>query len=198
MKYSYNLTEEIARWAFEVHVKKNNFWIAFTNPTAGPWKRIESFDVKKNKGEVYRFDREEKRPDIILINDILNIIIIIEAKDNLQKLSNIDQVKKSCKVTIDIAKILKSIKDNKYWLNRFTYKIFNGLLWGSSSKSSKEDIEMLFNNYFKEFKKINFKIIEENQIAIESLKDENNDIILNFYSSSNNKICDEIIKNLKS
>ena len=198
MKYSYNLTEEIARWAFEVHVKKNNFWIAFTNPTAGPWKRIESFDVKKNKGEVYRFDREEKRPDIILINDILNIIIIIEAKDNLQKLSNVDQVKKSCKVTIDIAKILKSIKDNKYWLNRFTYKIFNGLLWGSSSKSSKEDIEMLFNNYFKEFKKINSKIIEENQIAIESLKDENNDIILNFYSSSNNKICDEIIKNLKS
>ena len=57
---------------------------------------------------------------------------------------------------------------------------------------------MLFNNYFKEFKKINSKIIEENQIAIESLKDENNDIILNFYSSSNNKICDEIIKNLKS
>jgi hypothetical protein len=43
MNYSYNLTEEICRWSFEVHIKKlESWWIAFTNPTAGPWKKIES------------------------------------------------------------------------------------------------------------------------------------------------------------
>ena len=37
------VNEEIARWAFEIIFKKNDQWtIAFTNPTAGPWKTIKS------------------------------------------------------------------------------------------------------------------------------------------------------------
>ena len=37
--YTFRLTEEIARWAFEVVCKNSSDWyIAFTNPTAGPWK----------------------------------------------------------------------------------------------------------------------------------------------------------------
>ena len=48
------LNEEIARWAFEIIFKTNTSWhIAFTNPTAGPWKTIKSVSLQSGKeGEV--------------------------------------------------------------------------------------------------------------------------------------------------
>lgn len=85
----YHLTEEISRWAFEVACREQTSWdIAFTNPTAGPWKTIKAKGALGDLGEVYRFALEENRPDIILINDDINIIIIVEAKDSLEKLIN--------------------------------------------------------------------------------------------------------------
>ena len=67
------LNEEIARWAFEILFKTNTEWkIAFTNPTAGPWKTIKANSLTDNtEGEVYRFILEEDRPDIIMYNDRL-------------------------------------------------------------------------------------------------------------------------------
>ena len=93
MNYIYNLTEEICRLSFEVHTKKlNNWWIAFTNPTAGPWKKIEGFNKDNKKGEVFRYERDVPRPDIIIVNDKLKTIIIFEAKDNLAKLNVESQI----------------------------------------------------------------------------------------------------------
>lgn len=82
------LNEEIARWAFEIIFKTNTSWhIAFTNPTAGPWKTIKSVSLQSGKeGEVYRFILEEDRPDIIMYNDSLRVVLIFEAKDSLEKL----------------------------------------------------------------------------------------------------------------
>ena len=87
------LNEELARWAFEIIISNNTEWeIAFTNPTAGPWKTVKAHSLKTNKkGEVYRFILEEDRPDIIIYNDKLKSLIIFEAKDNLEKLLEEEQ-----------------------------------------------------------------------------------------------------------
>ena len=82
------------------------------------------------KGEVFRFGRDEKRPDIVIVNDELKIMIIFEAKDSLDKLKSKNQIEKSCKVVEDMAKTLNSIIDNSYWGERHSYKKYNGLLWG--------------------------------------------------------------------
>ena len=97
--YSFRLTEEISRWAFEIICKGDNDWyVAFTNPTAGPWKTIKGLDKSGKEGEVYRFELEETRPDIVLVNDKLKIIIIVEAKDSIEKLTHGDQAEKSVEV----------------------------------------------------------------------------------------------------
>lgn len=198
MKYSYNLSEEIARWAFEVHIKSLNvWWIAFTNPTAGPWKRIESFNLNNEKGEIYRFDIDEKRPDIVVVNDELKIIIIFEAKDYLNKLNIESQVTKSALVIDDMAKVLKGIKDNNYWGNRSQYSIYNGLLWGSEIKSKLVDVNITFKNYSTALRKINSKINDSIQVGIESMKDENENIKLYFFSNSSTELAKHILKSLE-
>lgn len=198
MTYTYKLTEEISRWAFEIHVKnKKSWWIAFTNPTAGPWKRIESFDKNKNKGEVYRFDRDEKRPDIVIVNDDLKSIIIFEAKDTLEKLKVESQTAKSCLVINDMAETLASIKDNPFWGDRHSYKIYNGLLWGSSSPSSASSVEEAFLVYSNELKKINSIVDTTIQIGIESTKNNNSSIILHYHTNSNSESAKDIIQTLK-
>lgn len=93
-KYTFRLTEEIARWAFEVLLSKNPDWyIAFTNPTAGPWKRVTAINERGVEGEVHRFARDEERPDLLLISDKYEVVIIIEAKDSLPKLIKDKQIK---------------------------------------------------------------------------------------------------------
>ena len=128
------LNEEIARWAFETVFKKNSAWrIAFTNPTAGPWKTIKADSLLNgNEGEVYRFILEEDRPDIIMYNDALKAVIIFEAKDSLEKLLVEKQATKSADVVIKLAQLLQGKYDNEYWRGRQSYKIILGLLWGST------------------------------------------------------------------
>ena len=63
--YSYTINEEIVRWAFEVFLRnksEDKWWVAFTNPTAGPWKKIEAPNNGGKLFEIYRFAREEDRP----------------------------------------------------------------------------------------------------------------------------------------
>lgn len=135
VKYQYRINEEITRWTTEVYIRSNpnrNWYIAFTNPTAGPWKKIT---VKNDNGksiEVYRFDREEKRPDLVLINDKAGIILIVEAKYDLDDLLNEAQMRKSVKVVVDMAEVLKNITV-KEWKTRNTYKIVASFLWYSSN-----------------------------------------------------------------
>lgn len=152
--YTYKLTEEIARWAFEIKCKQSaDLWfIAFTNPTAGPWKTIKCTNVDGIIGEVYRFTLEETRPDIILVNDYLRTIIIIEAKDSLNKLIIGNQVKKSIKVMINLSEILSKSKSSQYWNKRSEYTTITGLLWGSETNTTSTQRDNMFDKYYDEIR----------------------------------------------
>lgn len=129
------LNEEIARWAFEILFKENTAWvIAFTNPTAGPWKTIKASSLRDGTvGEVYRFILEEDRPDIIMYNDELQTIIIFEAKDSLEKLMDCSQATKSSAVVVKLAALLNNSATNPFWRGRENYKVILGLLWGATN-----------------------------------------------------------------
>jgi hypothetical protein len=106
LPYTFRLTEEISRWAFEVHVNTLSDWyIAFSNPTAGPWKRLMARDEAGIEGEVHRFEREEDRPDLVLVNDNLSTLVIVEAKDSLAALVARTQVVKSSAVVQALARL---------------------------------------------------------------------------------------------
>ncbi|MGM9662330.1 MAG: hypothetical protein ACI3WR_04490 [Oscillospiraceae bacterium] len=144
------LNEEIARWAFEILFKTDTSWhIAFTNPTAGPWKTMKAVSLKSGEeGEVYRFILEEDRPDIVMYNDDLRAVIIFEAKDSLQKLREEKQAKKSAAVVVKLAGILRAKDGNSFWKGRETYRIVLGLLWGSTERPETEaEKEELFDYY---------------------------------------------------
>lgn len=147
------LTEEMSRWAFEVKCKLSKTWdIVFTNPTAGPWKTIQSKDDEGNLGEVYRFGVDEERPDIIIVNDELKEIIIIEAKNSIDKLIQGTQIEKSVKVVGDISSTLKTT-NNKYWGQRKNYPIVLGILWGAENTVKSSDILSVFSQYREEIRK---------------------------------------------
>ena len=165
------LNEEIARWAFEILCKEKKSWhIAFTNPTAGPWKTIKAKALNsKKEGEVYRFILEENRPDIIIYNDALKVIIIIEAKDTLEKLLVNKQPVKSTEVVIKLARILNAKASNEFWNGRENYTVILGLLWGSTdTPETSAEKNNLFDSYQRQIK--NKSIVENNLIiGIETL-----------------------------
>lgn len=172
-EYIYNLTEEIARWSFEVSCKTNKDWyIAFSNPTAGPWKSIKAMDKLGNEGNIYTFDAQENRPDIVLVNDKLRIIIIIEAKADYSDLLNEAQMKKSVKVVADLSKMLQKMRDDQYWGKRYMYKIYVGLLWGTSTPLHSAEKKELFDLYHSEILGLN-NIDKRLILGIEVLKDDN-------------------------
>ena len=163
--YNFKLTEEIARWAFEIICHENpNWYISFTNPTAGPWKTIKGLDKSGTEGEVYRFELEETRPDIVLVNDQLQLIIIIEAKDSLKKLTHANQSYKSVEVVNTLNSLLKSseVKSNPFWGKRADYTILTGLLWGAETPTSIIERSTTFDEYHKNMK--NFPQLTNNII----------------------------------
>lgn len=147
----YRLTEEIARWAFEVRCMQSKCWyVAFTNPTAGPWKSVKARAEDSSEGEIYRFGSTEERPDIVLINDELKLVIIIEAKDSIAKLTAPNQAEKSAKVVCDMAKVLHSLSSNDYWKGREEYRVIVGLLWGAEIKASTTERKKTFDLYLEQ------------------------------------------------
>lgn len=144
------LNEEISRWAFEIIFKRNPHWrIAFTNPTAGPWKTIKALNSEGVEGEVYRFPLEETRPDIILYNDELEAVLIIEAKDSLNKLVTGNQAEKSVEVVEHLTNILSGLGDNPYWGRRAYYPTYMGILWGSRDVlSNNTAVSAVFDTYY--------------------------------------------------
>lgn len=143
------LNEEIARWAFEILFKDRNDWvITFTNPTAGPWKTIKASDIHGEMGEVYRFALKENRPDIVMYNDALRTVMIIEAKDDIDKLIAGDQAEKSAEVVNDLAVKLRTLSENPYWSMRTDYSIVLGILWGSNDEpASNRSKERVYDKY---------------------------------------------------
>jgi len=136
--YTYKPNEEVARWATEVYIKSNTklgWWIAFTNPTAGPWKKIVIPIENGGTAEIYRFVREEERPDLILVNDKRKAVLIVEAKDYLGKLITKAQMLKSVRVIDRISKMLATSSNSK-WAHRSAYKIIPSFLWMCENKQT--------------------------------------------------------------
>lgn len=150
MKYKFKLTEEVVRWVFEVETKKNSseYYIAFTNPTAGPWKKITFKNNDNIFKEVYRFESEEKRPDLVLVDDSNKKICIIEAKDYLNNLLKSNQPSKTVEVFEDMIHKFKN-SQNKLLKSKSEYTMVFGLLWGCDSATSDEDLKNLFNEHIK-------------------------------------------------
>lgn len=134
--YEYKMTEEIVRWVLDVHIRTNDmarrkWWIAFTNPTAGPWK---SFKAKTDKGmkEVHRFGRSDYRPDLVLVCDDLRLTLTIEAKSECEKLTSERQMMKSVEALQDMCNVSRSLSDHPAWAQRSSYHCIPGFAWGET------------------------------------------------------------------
>ena len=133
------VSEEIVRWGFEVTINKNDSWVvAFTNPTAGPWKRILGEDTSGCEGEVHRFAVDEKRPDLVIFSDKYETVLIIEAKTDFAGLAHPGQIQKTCDLFLGLKELLGNQKENAFWGQRSDYKYELGLLWGKGSESTQE------------------------------------------------------------
>jgi hypothetical protein len=150
LPYTFEVNEEIARWTLEIFLYEHGdlgWWIAFTNPTAGPWKTISSINTDGKLEEIYRFTREENRPDLVLVNDELKIIVIMEAKEEVSSLLKNDQMIKSVEVIENMKKILSSLI-NKSWLKRRSYKIIPGFLWYAGEREKAIPESKSVDNFF--------------------------------------------------
>ncbi len=201
MRQINRLNEEIARWAFEIIFKSNQSWkIAFTNPTAGPWKTIKAPSLRNGaEGEVYRFALEEDRPDIIMFNDTLGVVIIIEAKDSLEKLVVRDQAVKSAAVVVKLANILRSKGANDFWHGRENYKVILGLLWGSTDIEESAAVKDQLYDYYRNLIKNEQSVDSDRIIGIETLYRNGNlkcSAFRKFYGSGADSLGEQIVNSL--
>jgi hypothetical protein len=144
----YQMTEEVVRWRFELELRNSaDWWIAFTNPTAGPWKRLMGRNQSGGEGEVYRFPRDEDRPDVVAVNDKLRLVMIVEAKDAAPRLGAVDQVRKSSEVVASLSTALVGLGANPYWGDRANYDVVAGLLWGHPFGDDAVNVPTLFKLY---------------------------------------------------
>jgi len=170
------VTEEVARWVFEVHVEHLPNWqIAFTNPTAGPWKLVVGRNENGVPGEVHRFERESERPDLIIYSDQQQIVLIIEAKGAVEDLTRSKQTQKSVNVVAELTKILRSKRASHYWGKRADYTYLTAVLWGSESLTHPQKVHSVLATYD--------TACEEADLAtpilgIESLREEGGDEIV--------------------
>jgi hypothetical protein len=134
-----SISEEIVRWSFEISVNKSNDWfIAFTNPTAGPWKRITAPDINGKIGEIHRFEIDETRPDLILVNDKTRHVLIVEAKTTFNDLQKPAQLAKTSQLFESLTFKLRSMSNNIFWGSRSKYDYSLGLLWSSGDESESQ------------------------------------------------------------
>jgi len=147
----YIISEEIVRFVLEVHIKQGakDWSVAFTNPTAGPWKKI-ILNLAGDKLEVGRYEREEQRPDLIIFYAKYGVFIIIEAKDNFSKIYDATQIKKSIEVFLKEKKRLVNSKLLKKYTEKIKLKFVNGFLWFDTDANNAE----LFAKHYSKHAKI--------------------------------------------
>jgi hypothetical protein len=134
-----SISEEIVRWSFEISINRSDDWfIAFTNPTAGPWKRITAPDGEGKVGEIHRFEIDETRPDLILVNDKTKHVLIIEAKTTFKDLQKPAQLAKTSQLFESLTFKLRNMSNNNFWGSRFKYEYSLGLLWPSGDESKSQ------------------------------------------------------------
>ncbi|NQT06924.1 MAG: hypothetical protein HQ575_05220 [Candidatus Omnitrophica bacterium] len=146
-KIPYKITEEIVRFAFEVYIGRfaKKWSILFTNPTAGPWKKIV-LNTGETSMEIGRYKREEKRPDLILFLKDPAICIVVEAKDAFNKINNEDQIEKSFSVFKKERKRIQEHSAFNTFINKDIHFI-NSYLWYDTTA---KNIDTLKNSYFRQ------------------------------------------------
>jgi len=108
----FTLTESLCDQAVLVRAKSRGWKEWFSNPTAGPWKRIGVPGVSSLAGT--GFEKEETRPDLILFHNTTDpIILILETKDKIDKLldnaNKNAQLKKTSEVFVNIQSRLDAL-----------------------------------------------------------------------------------------
>ena len=132
-----SISEEIVRWSFEISVNRSVDWvIAFTNPTAGPWKRITAPNGDGKIGEIHRFEIDETRPDLILVNDKTQQVWIIEAKTTFNDLRKPAQLAKTSHLFKELTIKLQNVLNNDFWGSRSRYEYSLGLLWSAGDETT--------------------------------------------------------------
>lgn len=156
----YKLSEEICLQCMEVVFEKNGWKEWFTNPTAGPWKKIRIEGVEDE--ELLRFRKEEDRPDLILAHESKQLIMVLEAKDNINGLlsSSGGQIKKSTKVFKamfeKLLTILRKHGEAIYGGSKPSTLLLCGYIFpiASSVKKMEHDLEQLNQLHEKECKEM--------------------------------------------
>lgn len=166
-----SISEEIVRWSFEISVNQSDDWfIAFTNPTAGPWKRITAPDSEGKNGEIHRFEIDETRPDLILVNDKSRQVLIIEAKTTFDDLRKPTQIAKTSQLFKYLTTKLQNMSNNAFWGSRSRYQYSLGLLWSSGDESAAQ-ISQICREYLKQIAGLTKDVIcIQGYIENESLK----------------------------
>jgi len=111
----YTLTEPVCLQAVIISLKSRGWDEWFSNPTAGPWKRIRIPGVQNLKD--IGFEKEETRPDLIVYNAKNSVVLVLEVKDNIEKLidvtNNNHQLIKTISVFDNIiTRLTKILKNN--------------------------------------------------------------------------------------
>ena len=156
----YNLTESICHQAVVVSTKLNGWTEWFSNPTAGPWKRIGIPGVSSLAGT--GFEQLEKRPDLMLYHKSAKPkVLIIECKDKIDKLidsaNQNDQIKKTCQEVLPnmktrLYKLIKTSEDKELVQSLNSINFIPGYVIGDS-----KDIQAKIS----ELNKLHFKFIDK-------------------------------------
>ena len=121
--------------------------MAFTNPTAGPWKLLIGQNAEGTWGEVMRFQRESLRPDLVCYNDSLETVAIVEAKGSPRQLLVPRQVAKSTRAVRVVGEHLRTAQDNPHWGQRSGYRVYCGILWGAEGDTTPETANAVLQAY---------------------------------------------------
>lgn len=81
----FTLTEQVCLQTLLVLARRNGWQEWFSNPTAGPWKKVMIPGVGDR--ENIRFEKEEDRPDMIICSIAKRVMLVLEAKDDIRKLA---------------------------------------------------------------------------------------------------------------
>ena len=156
----YNLTESICDQVVVVSTKLNGWTEWFSNPTAGPWKRIGIPGVSSLAGT--GFEKEETRPDLILYHkSVKPKVLIIESKDKIDKLidsaNQNNQIKKTCQGVLPnmrtrLYELIKTSEDKELVQSLNSINFIPGYVIGDS-----KDIQAKIS----ELKKLHFKFIDK-------------------------------------
>jgi len=103
----YVLSEQVCLQCLIVNLKGSGWMEWFSNPTAGPWKKMRIPGAPES--EEMRFRKEVDRPDLIMCEPLRQVILVLEAKDNPQDLISGTQIRKSVRVFKDVFRRIKTI-----------------------------------------------------------------------------------------